>query len=822
MLPLLASLLLASAPLSQGRDTVPPAKADTAPKKGGRQVNITLRGGGHDTVAVGAVPDDSAAKAARRAARRIPVTPALIGSAYSSPATRALVLRAREARTAVDSTLRSYQALAYHRLSAGIALRALARERLAARAEQAAKVWWDRDQGALVQITGARAVQFVDDDDDDDDMRDPSSTDIVELPYVPGEDRLWPVGRWKVDVNDEQIIHPLGPGAEAYYTYSIGDSVVIRIPRGDEYHLVELRVNPRAERWNAVVGSLWLDRESAQLVRAAYRLSSPLDVWIVINEESARDSAEGRKKDDDDDIPAWLKPALHPMRASLTAVTQEFALQGGRWWMPISRSAEGLVEVGPMRFPVTWEERFTYDAVRGTPLPSQAFDSLLTHYAALLPLADSAAKLRERHIHGDSAWAGVKQLDSLQDAEKTECLKRMSGRRAEITSRSGFRTFVIVPCDTAVLAHSADLPPSIFESSDVVFGATDREELRSWAMSIQAEGEGGKLPPPTILYGLGGGLIRYNRVEGLSLGVRADQRLNHGYSAHALARLGIADLHPNFELGVAQANPQRTWDLTGYHRLAVAGDYGDPFTLGASLGALLFGRDDGFYYRSTGAELTRTSIGESVVRWRLFGEHHTDVTAKTNVSLAHLGKGRFPANITAQRGDVGGLGLSVTRTFGIDPRGWRLIADTRGEAAGGSFDYGRALLDLTLSHPLPFGTTGAITGVAGAAGGKPPIQKLFFVGGPQTVRGIDPGSGVGNAFWLGRGELALSRGVVSPVLFGDLGWAGSRDDWQHPGKPLAGAGIGGSVFDGLLRADIAKGIRPSGGVRVYLYLDARF
>ncbi|HEX2781601.1 MAG TPA: ShlB/FhaC/HecB family hemolysin secretion/activation protein [Gemmatimonadaceae bacterium] len=819
MLPLLASLLLSAAPLVQSRDTVPSAKTDTTPKKGGRQVSITLRGGGRDTVAVTAAVNDSTAKAARRAARRIPVTPALIASAYATPATRALVLRAREARTAVDSTLRSYQALAYQRMSAGIALRALARERLAARGEQAAKVWWDRDQGALVQITGARAVQFVDDDDDD--TRDPSSTEIVELPYVPGEDRLWPVGRWKVDVNDEEIIHPLGPGAEAYYKYSIGDSVVIRIPRGDEYHLIELRVNPRAERWNAVVGSLWLDRESAQLVRAAYRLSSPLDVWIVINEESARDRAAG-EKGDDEDIPGWLKPALHPMRASLTAVTQEFALQGGRWWMPISRTAEGLVEVGPMRLPITWEERFTYDAVRGTALPSQAFDSLMTRYAALLPMADSAATLRERHVHGDSAWAGVKQLDSLQDAEKSECLKRMSGRRSEVTRRSGVRTFIVVPCDTALLAHSRDLPPSIFESSDVVFGATDRDELRDWAMSLQAEGGEGQLPPPTILYGLGGGLIRYNRVEGLSLGIRADQRLNHGYSAHALARLGVADLHPNLELGVAHANPRRTWDLTGYHRLAVAGDYGDPFTLGASLGALLFGRDDGFYYRSTGAELTRTSVGESVVRWRLFGEHHSDATVKTNVSLAHLGKGKFPENITAQRGNIGGLGLSVTRTFGLDPRGWRLIADTRGEAAGGSFDYGRALVDLTLSHPLPFGTTGALTGAAGMAGGKPPIQKLFFVGGPQTVRGIDPGSGAGDAFWLGRGELALSRGVVSPVLFGDLGRAGSRDDWQHPGKPLAGAGIGASAFDGLLRADIAKGIRPKGGVRVYLYLDARF
>ena len=90
------------------------------------------------------------------------------------------------------------------------------------------------------------------------------------------------------------------------------------------------------------------------------------------------------------------------------------------------------------------------------------------------------------------------------------------------------------------------------------------------------------------------------------------------------------------------------------------------------------------------------------------------------------------------------------------------------------------------------------------------------------MRGIDAGSAVGDAFWVGRGELGWGTRMARPVVFGDLGWAGSRDDWQHPGKPLAGAGVGASFLDGLIRADVAKGISPAGGVRVYLYVDARF
>ncbi|HET9003376.1 MAG TPA: hypothetical protein VFN39_05165, partial [Gemmatimonadaceae bacterium] len=728
-----------------GRDTVPPAKQDTTKK--GRGISITLGVGDDSTITAG----DSAG----RAAKRIPVTPAHIATAYANEATRQLVLRARGARLAVDSTLRSYEGLTYQRMSAGIALRALARTRLAARGEQAARVSWDRDRGALIRITGARAVAPIDDDDEID--NDPTSPETLELPYVPGEDRLWPISRFKFDVNREEIIHPLGAGAEAYYRYAIGDSVVIRIPHGGEYHLIELRVSPRAQRWNAVIGSLWLDRESAQLVRAAYRLSAPLDVWLAVQEEAAADTnRRGKGKKDDDDIPGWIKPALQPMRLSLTAVTQEFVLQGGRWWLPSSRTAEGLFEMGPIRSPISWEERFTYDAVRGEPLPASRFDSLDARYGERLAIRDSAEKVRA--AHGDSSARVVRTaLDSLENEEGNQCRKTHRGSRVETVRRDGVRTFIVIPCDTTVLVHSADLPPSIYASADELFGETDRKELRDWAMSVQAmadrEGGGGTNPRPTILYGIGGGLLRYNRVEGLSLGVRAEQRLQRGYSAHALARLGVADLNPGLELGVARSDPRRTIDLTAYHRLAAAGDYGDPFTLGASLGALLWGRDDGFYYRATGLELTRMPADGEGIHWRLFGEHEGAAAMKTNVSLAHLGNGRFAPNIDAERGDIGGIGASMIRSAGEDPKGWRLISSTSLEAAGGRFDYARGIFDLTLSHPLALGTAGSLTGVAGAAAGRPPIQKLFFVGGPQTVRGIDAGSAIGDAFWVGRGEL---------------------------------------------------------------------
>ena len=54
------------------------------------------------------------------------------------------------------------------------------------------------------------------------------------------------------------------------------------------------------------------------------------------------------------------------------------------------------------------------------------------------------------------------------------------------------------------------------------------------------------------------------------------------------------------------------------------------------------------------------------------------------------------------------------------------------------------------------------------------------------------------------------------------GWAGSRTNFSHPGRPLSGAGVGASFMDGLIRIDLAKGIYPEKSVRANLYVEARF
>jgi len=169
-----------------------------------------------------------------------------------------------------------------------------------------------------------------------------------------------------------------------------------------------------------------------------------------------------------------------------------------------------------------------------------------------------------------------------------------------------------------------------------------------------------------------------------------------------------------------------------------------------------------------------------------------------------------------------GASVQAKKGWGLDPRGFRVNADVRAEGSAGDFEYGRGLLDLTVSHGMPFGTQLAITGSAGSTAGTVPAQRAFQLGGLHTVRGLRPGTMSGNAYWMGRGELALSGGAVKPVLFGDVGWAGDRKNFSSPGRPMSGVGVGASILDGMIRFDVSRGLYPQKALRIDLSVEARF
>jgi hemolysin activation/secretion protein len=143
----------------------------------------------------------------------------------------------------------------------------------------------------------------------------------------------------------------------------------------------------------------------------------------------------------------------------------------------------------------------------------------------------------------------------------------------------------------------------------------------------------------------------------------------------------------------------------------------------------------------------------------------------------------------------------------------------------GTTGYGRVIVDGTLSHHLG-GFDVGLTAAAGTSVGDLPVQRAFYIGGLQTVRGQiarPTGAGrVGDSFWLGRVETGPRWLALRPLVFYDVGWAGSRTSFTSPGRPLSGAGIGLTLLDGLVRFDAARGISPERAWRWDVSLGSRF
>jgi hypothetical protein len=318
------------------------------------------------------------------------------------------------------------------------------------------------------------------------------------------------------------------------------------------------------------------------------------------------------------------------------------------------------------------------------------------------------------------------------------------------------------------------------------------------------------------------GLTRYNRIEALSFAAVAGRELDSARRVAGLLRLGIADVVPNAELEFKREVQTRSLALSVFHRLTASNLWGNPLALGSSLGALIIGRDDGFYYRAGGVELTMVDSSRGVFESRLFVERHRSARPKNDFSFADvLGERPFRPNIAAENGDMIGAAVLINRRFGelaVDPR---LFVELRLEGAFGDFDYTRGMVEATGTLPLFGVVLPGLTVAAGMSGGTPPLQRLWYVGGSRSARGQPPGVMVGDAFWMTQIEIGTTNAFARPVVFLDMAWAGDRNDITSPGRVASGAGVGVSLFDGSLRLDIARGIRPATGVRGALYLEAR-
>ena len=266
--------------------------------------------------------------------------------------------------------------------------------------------------------------------------------------------------------------------------------------------------------------------------------------------------------------------------------------------------------------------------------------------------------------------------------------------------------------------------------------------------------------------------------------------------------------------------------LSGYHELAATDEGARHLGLGNSAMALLAGRDDGDYYRRTGAALALAPPPQRRPSWSLSlsSERHASVTPETRTSLARLWEGNawgFRPNVVADEGWEHALSVRLAPSVGADPQGVQAGLSWSGTAATGDLAHLRTSLSGRLAVPLGSAYRVGIRGWGGVATSDVPAQRAFAVGGAGSLRGYAPRSRVGPCGAGGTFEAQRVLAATALVAFADAAWAGACDALRLD-EMLASVGVGVSLLDGLLRADLARGLGTGGGFRFDLYLDGAF
>ncbi len=329
----------------------------------------------------------------------------LAAQGWDSPEALALVRRAVEQRAAAeaDSLLRSYRTRAHGfvfflaQVGEGLA----APPRLVKADELDVEVYWQAPDHSKQVVLGWRDGAFL-------------PTDIE---YH--RDHLGIVTNNFGDVirigeGDEvrDALHPLSRAGPAVYHYALGDSLAIRTGRG-EVAVREVRVRPRSFARPLVVGTLYLDSRTAELVRFRFSFTPA----------------------------AYLDRQLEDI-----TIVLENARFEGRWWLPFRQEIEIRRRVSYFDFPARgiirgrWEIA-DYDLNVG--LPPEV-------------LAGPAIGGLRRPGPDDSTW-GTPLSAAIADVAAPVNAQDMDALRAEVERIAGSRALGGLPPSRPAMGSLSDL-----------------------------------------------------------------------------------------------------------------------------------------------------------------------------------------------------------------------------------------------------------------------------------------------------------------------------------------------------------------------------
>jgi len=706
---------------------------------------------------------------------------------FADTATRALVLRAMVRHASQDTLVADYQSKFRYRISFGLGRRNWDRIPTASVEEQEGQVRWQRANDLQVEVQGRRSKSRS------------SSLDLNSM-----FDQPWFVPRsvgdsvraFGEDFPEHAALHPLAADGPDWYRYQITDSARVTNPDGHEVRLVGVRVTPARAGAILVVGTLWFDEASAEVVRFSFRFVGQ-NLWVGPDGDSKSDTSDAR-------LANRIISRILTLDADL-----EYSLEDGKYWMPYRQVLSGRVRVpfmGGLVIPFQSETRFEdYTINTGqrivftVPLPATTLDP-----DSALALArsrkDSIREDRRRRSRDeesqDDTTSGRAYAGTWSDG-------RYEIRRAPADSLRSYNGWA----DSLVLDQSAA------EEAQV---RTVQADLERMAAQLPTGISG--VPRGGIDYERLGTLFLFNRVQGLSVG-GGYQWQPAGWAFATIEprlRYGFSDGIPVVSLGLSRDAPGGKLTIRAYHEMEEPDPFSRGLTFANSFNALFDASDDADYYLGTGGQVGFVHSVARGVDWTIQGggEDQESVATQTTSAINDFlgGSGILPPNPPVADGFFGTFLTKLEGQFGRSH--WMVAASgiTGSPGTGGRL-YGSWQQQVGGRTGVTFRLKAGIT----SDSALPQLQ--FRAGGPETVRGFTYGSQMGQALWSFQADFAPTGGWIRPVFFADVGQS-TAPRRLFNSTVLVGGGVGASFVRGLIRFDLSHPLYGAGGFKFELALRA--
>ena len=373
----------------------------------------------------------------------------------------------------------------------------------------------------------------------------------------------------------------------------------------------------------------------------------------------------------------------------------------------------------------------------------------------------------------------------------------------ELEAADPDETITITPADRQALTTSDLLPPNFWEEDRGVEDAT----LEQIAADLAAlgTGEGGdraEAPSPWIFDPPGKTLrlLRYNRVQHVSVGTRLERDFGWGRTA-LTARVGTARLElPDIDLTLQRNHPSHRMLVSFYRALR----HTEPGELDVGTPGTYVTGDPAYFHWSHGAAIRflPPAAERTWLSLRLFAEQDADIGTDVRRNRVGADAAWRPWRGGFEAGSLGAGGRASVRV------------------AAGDNPHARAVVEGALVIPLPFRLSLGMQAGTARVWGEPALQDLWRIGASgQWLRG--------HAESVRASRIHMARvDLQRPIRFVRL--SVFADGASVSGVDFTALGAGLVFMGGIMRIDVARGLQsgrdggPDAVLRLHFLGDAFF